>query len=315
MKDFNLKKELSSLNSVKPDVAWKMENREILNCQIQNSLEDKSNIGISEILSKPQRIFQFVSQPAFAVFSIALILFGGGSASLYAANNTKPGDSLYIAKILSEKAQLVMTFDEVKKNKLGLKFANDRALDITQMLASTDFENEGEKEKANKLSNDFRKEIIIVKSKMGNIDQDSIEKENENINSSDDSFQVFSADFIKDGQGIQVSEQPQNNNNEEVVNENEAEDQIIEEEEVVVIEGEDDLSTSTPDNIENIEENIDANKIIEQAEKLFNEQDYDGAYSEYQKVHEIIEGNSNNDDSGEVKGVSESASSTEDSAN
>lgn len=306
MKDFNIKKELSSLRLIKADADWKERNREILSSQIGIGLEDKNNIGISEILSKPQRIFQFVSQPAFAVFSIALILIGGGSVSFYAAaHNTRPGDSLYIAKILSEKAQMVITFDEAKKNKMGLKFANDRALNISQILAGTDFADEAEKEKANKLTEDFKKEITIVRSKINNISPSAKEDEPKTENQEEDGFQVFSADFTKDGSGIQLSspseEEPAKSDEAEKTNEPVVGEAAVEPE----------VSSSTPEVA--VEENgdNDANKIIEQAEKLFNEQDYDGAIEQLQKVYDIIE-EMDSEEQGEVKGASESASSTDD---
>src|SRR3989339_293021 len=99
-------------------------------------------------------LLRYVSQPVMAVFLIAGVLLGGGFFSLNAAKDTKPGDSLYIAKIISEKTQFALTFNEKKKVKLGIEFAGNRAKEITQVLSE-----EGDVEiRVEKLKDNFKKQ-------------------------------------------------------------------------------------------------------------------------------------------------------------
>ena len=51
------------------------------------------------------------------------------------AEKTKPGDSLYIAKIVSEKTQYALTFDDKSKAQLGLQFATNRVEEMNKVLA------------------------------------------------------------------------------------------------------------------------------------------------------------------------------------
>ena len=291
----NLASELSQLKNIKADQTWKENNRDILLCQIQNNYSD-----VSVLFDKKSfNIFKIFSQPVFAAFSILTLLISGGAFSVYAANSSKPGDSLYIAKIISEKAQMAVTFDNDAKNKLGLKFANDRAQKIAEVLSHTD--SESEKDKTDQLSGDFQKEIVVVKTKMNSIK--ILNKNNDNIDSvnnqkPEDDPELYSAGLGKDNKGVQVSDPvaikiDEINNQKTASNTN----QIIE----------NNTSTSTPGEI-----NIPATpeKMVEDAEKMFGEKDYEGAQDKLKEVGQIINNSLDDKNIGEVKGITESATST-----
>src|SRR3989339_684291 len=160
--------QLNKLKNIKPDTAWKNRNREILLSQISSSTVDK--IGFFDIFAQKLSLLRYVSQPVMAVFLIAGVLLGGGFFSLNAAKDTKPGDSLYIAKIISEKTQFALTFNEKKKVKLGIEFAGNRAKEITQVLSE-----EGDVEiRVEKLKDNFKKEIAGVKTRLENINNNKI---------------------------------------------------------------------------------------------------------------------------------------------
>jgi len=164
MTDKELLQKINGLKSIKPDSAWKSRQREILLSQITGGQapERASFWEVAEELS-PFKISNFLSKPVLVVASIILALGAGVFASVRAADKTKPGDSLYIAKIVSEKTQLALTFDNKAKAKLNLEFAGNRAEEITQVLAADD---QQETETVKSLADNFKKEIKAAKSNL-----------------------------------------------------------------------------------------------------------------------------------------------------
>ncbi|MFH1522630.1 MAG: hypothetical protein ABIE43_02310 [Patescibacteria group bacterium] len=304
MQEKELIKKIEYLKKIKPDNQWKNESREILCNQIFNSVISLDN-SLMQVLTFPQKIIRAISQPALAAFLIALVIIGGSIISLKAARFTKPGDSLFIARIISEKAQLVITFNEDEKTKLGIKFANDHAKDITRVLADSTNKNE---ERVEQLHGDFKKEIDNVKIKLGKMNIDIIDKglEEKDLESnlideegvqSNNETQVFSANLKKEDRGMQISD---NNHDNKINKEGVAENDLAENTATSTINKEE-----NSDNLENIE---NAQKILEEAEVLFNDKDYDGTLSKLEEVGAIIEGTNNKSEEikeeGRVKGIS-----------
>ena len=155
MNEKELIKQLNSFKDIKPDSQWTSNNREILAHQIGNGqAEAKISWFNASANMLPQKLFKQLSQPVGIVLLIAAIVFGSGIVSLRAARNTKPGDSLYIAKIINEKAQLAITFNEKEKVKLGIEFAGNRAKEITQVLAESESIIQEKEVKVEKLTKD-----------------------------------------------------------------------------------------------------------------------------------------------------------------
>ncbi|MFH1427340.1 MAG: DUF5667 domain-containing protein [Patescibacteria group bacterium] len=295
-KDF-LKK-LQSLKTIQPGTSWKERNREILASQIYSNIQEKYNI---KILALPKNFFHFISQPALVVVFICLVVFGGSFISVKVARTTMPGDSMFIARVISEKAQLAITFNEEEKAKLGLKFANNHAKEISKILSDTDLTSEKNIAKAEKLTMDFKKEINSVKSKLKEINQNQNAELDNNPEAGNENSEVFSANLKKEDNGMQVSEVK--------INEPEIDNQSAEAKENIEpglstsLKAEEDISTTTDDSSVKISESLEeAHRILEDAEKLFDEKDYDGTINQLEKVDALIEGTSQ---AGEVKGVSE----------
>ena len=283
-KDIILK--LNSLKAVKPESQWKAENRNILFNQISNSSASSVESEFEFILSIPRQVLRFISQPAWAVFFIALIALSVFSVS--AAKYTKPGDSLYIAKRISERAQLAITFNKEKKTKLDIKFASDHAKGITQVLSNIESDNE---EKVERLTRDFKREVNIVGEKLNEV-------------KTDEEMQVFTTSLGKGNKGMQIS----NLDDEELGIEEEKSLEPVPAEEA---DKEEVSATSTEESIETPLSDInEAHKALEEAEALFDENDYDGTFEKLEEVDELIENTDIFEDQGEVKGVSESATST-----
>ncbi|OGF27742.1 hypothetical protein A2331_06570 [Candidatus Falkowbacteria bacterium RIFOXYB2_FULL_34_18] len=302
--------QLNKLKNIKPDTAWKNRNREILLSQISSSTVDK--IGFFDIFAQKLSLLRYVSQPVMAVFLIAGVLLGGGFFSLNAAKDTKPGDSLYIAKIISEKTQFALTFNEKKKVKLGIEFAGNRAKEITQVLSE-----EGDVEiRVEKLKDNFKKEIAGVKTRLENINNNKIAantniktEEEENMETSQDASpeeegeMVFSAGLGKEEKGIQVSE---NNTKEKPILETTDEGLLAEENinsdepEKADQPGVENPNSDTGSSSEDVAgtENKNPQTILEKVEELLDNDNYDETMSRLAEIGEMID----QVNSGEVKG-------------
>jgi hypothetical protein len=249
MTNKELLQKLNSLKSIQPNVDWKNDNRKILYSQISNSTTP---------LSPEIHNFNFfrafkhaVAQPVFVFASISVITIG-----LLGVNTayTRPGDSLYIARIISQKAQLAITFNDEQKNKLEFKFANDRAREITQVLSQTD-----DQGKTDQLAKDFKKEISIVKSKINNLN--IADNTASGAQTDPDDSILYSADLGRDDKGLQVSAP-----NGSIASGNNA------------------VATST--------QPLAPHQMLDEAETLFNNKDYAGAENKLIEVDKLINQNS-----------------------
>lgn len=279
MNEKDLLKKLNNLKKIKPDENWKKNYREVLYSQIsagQNSEKPESKIRFifeEVILGK---IFISFTRPIWATTLASILILVVGVGGVYASKNSKPGDSLYIAKIISEKAQLAMTFDEKGKAKLGLEFATNRAKEITQVLEEQNYPEDQKTQKVEQLTQNFKKEISQVKSRLSNIKT--------SVNQEED-LEVSGANLEKDNQRMELSEQPKVQISQEI---------FLPVEPVAA-------ATTTVDNLKT------PDKVLEEAEKMFDEKNYDGSINKIEEVKQII----NDNTEGQVKGVSETATSTQ----
>ena len=164
MKEKDLLIQLKKLKGVRPDREWKKTNRELLYSQISAQADDNVKIGWFKSLERQLSIaFLRVSQPAMTVLLIIIFIFGGSVLSLRAARNTTPGDSMYIAKILSEKTQYALTFNEKSKAKLGLEFAGNRVKEINKVLAQTETVDTNKAETVEKLKVLVKKQSFSIR--------------------------------------------------------------------------------------------------------------------------------------------------------
>ena len=299
MENKELIRKINNLKSMAPDKEWKERNRGILFSQISaTAVPTVPETGaMIKIFVLPQRLVRIFSTPAWAVFFVCLLVVAGSAFSVGAARLTKPDSSLYIARIISEKAQLAVTFGEEKKAKLSFRFANDHAKDITEILAKTDPSDEAGKSKTEKLSENFKKEMTVAKTKlkeMGALAE---------LEEGDEETKVFSANLKKEERGMQVSEpQPKE---EPAAGKNQTDAGIIKTEEEA-------KATNTPaGEISGHSANLgDAYKMLEEAEELLNEKDHSGTLNKLEEANNIVE-NADLGDKGEVKGASGEASSTQ----
>jgi len=307
MKTQELLEQLNTLKEIKPDSNWKKSQKELILNQIGVSQGEKYKSTFVDVFKVSMSTLRIFSQSATAAFLLIGIVLVGGIASLTASSYSKPGDSLYMAKIAKEKTQFALTFSEKKKLELGLSFATKRAEELKELIEE---EGNGEKEeKVERLVENFKKEIQAAKqrvAKMGEIDviveesfvSDIQEEDAENVDDSQTDSEIFSAGLSKEDDGLEVSE----NNKSEA---KEIDSEIMETEEII----EANASTTIKQSSSSEEIIIEASEpieIIEKASQLLEEENYSEAYDILVSAEEAIE-------SGEVKGVEESASSSEES--
>lgn len=222
----DLIQKLSILKELKPDSSWKKNNRSLLVLQVSASGSQ------SEI---PSGFFGFFKNsipyawlqglPHAVVVSIMLLLvfLGSGVFSLQASKDSKPGDTLYIAKRLNEKAQLAVAFNDEQKARLGLEFAGNRVKELKAVLS----EPVSEQNQADvvKLVDDFKEKIKIAKTGMPNAVKPADNKQpvianvpkpavkdnppkvavRQEVPAPEPDGEMFSAGLKKENKGIQVS--------------------------------------------------------------------------------------------------------------
>ncbi len=290
MEDKELLKKLNNLKTIKPDDNWQKNYREILYSQIsasQTANQPKTNLQIIWESIRPSQILADLAKPVWLTTLASVLILVIGIGGVYASKNSKPGDSLYIAKIISEKTQFAMTFDEKNKAKLGVEFATNRAKEITQVLGEAKDPGEQKDKKVQQLSRNFKNEISQVKNRLQAIK--AIKGENKA-----DEPQVFGANLEKTSQRMEIAEPAKP----EVKQENasapkpEAENQA----------GANATSTA--------EKSGQAGKMLEEAEKLFDEKNYNGTIDKLEEVNQVINQASRDAVTGTVKGESEMATST-----
>lgn len=163
MRDQDIIAKLNTLREIRPDTTWKSNSRAILLTQVSRGGVVQPTHWFSFFESNTmQRFFLELTRPVSIAFVVLLALLGGSYASVQAANQTTPGNPLYIAKIISERTQQAFTFDNAKKAKLNLDFAVNRIEELQKVTNSADVQ----KTSVDELTNDFKAQIEEVKARV-----------------------------------------------------------------------------------------------------------------------------------------------------
>jgi hypothetical protein len=324
MNDKELIQKLSSLREIKLESAWKQETRDVLLAQVSNSVEREVKVSWVEILVDDfKNSFSFLPNAAWGVICLVIILTGGGFSAL-AAKNSKPGDTLYVAKLWKEKAQLAMTFNKEDKAKLDMKMASIHAMEITDVLSNPSFNAVGNQKKAEQLAQNFNNEINIVKERYSEISQMqlgspvaaisgaavnntssdlAVGNDNDKVGlgslQKDASGTVYGVDAGKDGKGLQFynPKADLNKTTSSLLTPSISKDNGTSSKAIPVIV----LATSTP---KAASDNIAT--TLDKASQSFATKDFSGAKDILNQVGKIIDGM----DSGAVKGATESGTSS-----
>jgi len=332
MTEKELLSQLNNLKNIKPDSQWKEGKREILLKQIFGTREydydnDGSWLKVWQNML-PHRIVKQLSQPVMVIFLIIIVL-ASSAVSLRAARDTKPGDSLYIAKIISEKAQLAITFDNKEKAKLGVEFAGNRTKEITQVLAEAD-DIEKKEARVEKLAQNFKKEIGAVKTRLEKIkaipapiatsentvnDATNIESSEataEKSSEEEEEMQIFGANLGKSEKGMEISTPSQGGEENQVsVTKDEWQESAKNVDEVLS----DNATSTTDSDMINKSKPEELDEVLAEVEKLFDEQDYSGTLDKLEQISAIIDQIDEIEENGTVKGESEDMATTTDNDN
>jgi len=199
MNNKDLIAKLNNLKNISPDSAWLAGNRELLLSQISNSGAQK--LSFWQVLGIDlASAFTAAAQPAYATAAFVVVLLVGTLVSAEFLSGTKPNDSLYIARIISEQVKLTTTFNTDARDRLAGQFAASHAQDISAVLANPEFNTEDNKDEVAALSDSFNKEMNTVKDRITRLAVSAKGR-------SDAAAELLTiADSAKDQSGIQLFE-------------------------------------------------------------------------------------------------------------
>lgn len=159
MTERELIKKLNNLQNVKPDDSWKTSHREILLSQVQNTSGDFHLSALGNFWMLTRNVF--ASVPQFAWASVAIVLFLTTGVFFGDRLPVGPNNSLYIARVISERAKLSTMSDGEAKSRLTVQYSSGHARDIVSTLS--DANNTSNQEEVAKLNDTFKTEIAKVK--------------------------------------------------------------------------------------------------------------------------------------------------------
>jgi hypothetical protein len=271
MTEKQLLQQLHNLKSIRSNAEWKASNRDVLLSQINNGTLFDVNYDAKETRQwwkSFDNVWHIASQPSWVAMTILFALLGTVGTGWAVGQKAKPGDSLYIARVISDKARLAITFDQEKKAELTIKLAGNRAKDITEVIASTENKNNTPAESTanDKLKADFKNEIATIKTNLSkitrgkntvvqdqannaiinNVKNKAVDKTSPVTNTGE----VFSANSKKTNKGIDIFIKPE-------------------------IKATTTAATTTP--ATSLVSDVDPQKVLDEAQKLFDNKDYTGA--------------------------------------
>lgn len=279
MTDKQLLQQLKSLKNITLDCSVRDKNKDVLLSQISNTFI-KTDKPVANYLFNFKNVFSVMSQPILVVAGVFVFLIGSLTlgSGLYA--NSKPNDSLYIARVISEKARLNTTFSQSQRDALAVKFASDHAKDIATILMDPEFNSAENQIQIEKLNNSFQNEISKVKTRIEKTDIliDGTNNNNEEL--------VYSASGLQDEDRLEISipeREVVKTNEAEGLFENTSSDSIINNSSTTQ-----DLETKIDSSVEKLNEVKDGQKIIAEIEQLFAEKKYEEVITKLSEVEKII---------------------------
>ncbi len=325
MTEKDLLKKLNNYKTVQADSTWKEKNREVLLNQISNSSSNvEAGFSFAKVVNEIKvysdifynGIVKNMGQPVLLTSMIVTLVLGGGVVSISASRDTTPGDSLYIAKKISEKTQIALTFDDKKKAQLNVSFAENRAKEIAQVMLD-EKPGEQKQEIVEKLTDDFKKEINNVKERIEKIAQKEKDvEENNNNESSEEEVEIveeeetiFTANLEKGETGLSIGDSKSGKNIEPVSIQEAEKAEVVNVEittttEVIVKSPE--SATSSDNNMEELVEKVEEIKkegapesILGELKELIENNDYEKTLEKLSEVSATF------DKEGTVKGEEE----------
>lgn len=293
MTDKQLIKQLKSLKKLKPSHDWEVNSRHVLQKQIENSGGSHTSAWQNFYINI-KSIGDLAYRPAVGVASFLIVMIGLSFFAHQWLQFSKPNDSLYIARVISERARLTTVLDSTAREKMAAKFAMNHAQDISNLLADPEYDISSS-EQMDKLNEDFNREIATVKDRVTSFhDQDSqvIEADDtlvqetsssspsyeEDINLEEEDGVITIAENQKDDQGLQVTNQEEDEQ-EETTDEPQMTDDELETLEEEIMETKKELDE---------EKDSSPAQLLDEAQNLFLEGEYEKASEKLRTVQEMI---------------------------
>jgi hypothetical protein len=274
MTDKKILEQLKGLKSVRLSEETKKENKSVLLSQISNT-SVKKEVPSNNNIFNFKNVFSLMYRPVLVVAGIFVFLSGALIVGGGFYDRLKPNDSLYIARIISEKARLNTTFDQEDRELLLARFASSHARDIANILMDSEFNTEENQDRVEELNYSFQNEISKVRDSVEKDYQESEEKRLEEE-------KVISASSLREDNGIEI------NISEEEEEEIE-EDSKTEEDSLATSSEEEIVEEKIEKNIEKINETENGSRLIEEIESLFAEKRFEEVVEKLDEVDEIIE--------------------------
>ncbi|MBU4284981.1 hypothetical protein KKF60_00590 [Patescibacteria group bacterium] len=162
-------KQLKNLRKVRPSTSWLESQRSFLLSKIaQNKPEEKKSIFTFPIFNI-SKLFR----PVFVV-AMVLIVFAsslGTIGVISAAQNSLPGDALYVLKTTFEKTQMTFAYGDQNKVELSIKFATQRMDEFAQVASKPEKRDDIEKTVQN-----LNAQLVTVQENMDKLKDKNSEK-------------------------------------------------------------------------------------------------------------------------------------------
>jgi len=260
MNESGIIQKLKKLQSIQPNKDWEAKQHSVMEAQVYNG----------ELITprEPSRFSNFLllfkatfSQPGIMVGTIlTIIIVGGGLTTYVVGRQAKPGDSLYFTKEINDQVKLAMRFDREEQNKLKLAMAQER---VTEMA---NLDKEADKEKAEAISKEFQATLNEVKEGLTAINNTApvVTRKKEAVSTPDNNQVKTTEDTTTNDATATTS---------------------LEDGAFSVATGQ------TKDGRIEISEpvNVSARQMIEEAETLFANADYDGTIDKLQAASELLD--------------------------
>jgi len=212
---------LRELKNKRDDNQFLQDNRQLLLAQISNSGTEKLSAWKKFVISF-ENLAKTSARPAVSIAAFILVILSVGIFGTDYLQSSKPNDSLYIARVFSEKLRVNTTFDEINREKLASKYALSHAEDIVLILSDENFHSEENSQTVARLSEDFKEEINKASVSLSNLEKNNNSdivvavdnndnntnnddtKEGEEINNDEDDIMVI-AENNREENGIEIA--------------------------------------------------------------------------------------------------------------
>jgi len=165
---------------INPDPAWVSATRSRLLMQVRNT------IATPEVAAKNRRfiamaypsLLRVVRAPALVVLSVIAVVFGGSLASVRAADQSLPGDALFMLKLVTEQTRIAFEKSKVGKVKLKVEFTKRRANEL-KTIVTTPVSNK--EERVNKAADILKQDLHTLKEQLRDVKDDATAKNNDAV--------------------------------------------------------------------------------------------------------------------------------------